>query len=228
MLSIDGWSHLQTVDYEQIPFKCKYCHEYGHFAKSCPKKPEKPPSENTASEGWNIANGKKAAKPQKQQNPSTKSPPGNKFAALEVETQDEGNLAENPENQEDIPDPVLHQTYEVPETVVQPQKSQDEEAEQLKGRKEMETISEGSVTRSKAKASTEEMTDTSIEEQESLPRKGRKTNKVIREQEAAREKAAGKQSNLDFLVKTSQASKYLMSAEEERKEKEKALKQHKK
>ena len=92
----------------------------------------------------------------------------------------------------------------------------------------METFSEGSVTRSKAKASTEEMTDISIEEQEPLSRKGRKTNKVIREQEAAREKAAGKQSNLDFLVKTSQASKYLMSAEEERKEKEKALKQHRK
>ena len=67
------------------------------------------------------------------------------------------------------------------------------------------------------------MTDTSIEEQESIPRKGRKTNKTIREQEAAREKAAGKQANLDFLVKTTQASKYLMSAEEERKEKEKFL-----
>ena len=26
-LSIDGWNHLQTMDYEQIPFKCKYFHE---------------------------------------------------------------------------------------------------------------------------------------------------------------------------------------------------------
>ena len=92
----------------------------------------------------------------------------------------------------------------------------------------MEATSVGSITRSKAKASTEEMTDTSIEEQESIPRKGRKTNKIIREQEAAREKAAGKQANLDFLVKTTQASKYLMSAEEERKEKEKFLRQNKK
>ena len=58
--------------------------------------------------------------------------------------------------------------------------------------KEMETISEVSVTRSKAKASTEEMIDTSIEEQELLSTKGRKTNKVIREQDAAREKVAGK------------------------------------
>ena len=66
MLSIDGWNHLQIVDYEQIPFKCKYCHEYGHFAKSCPKKPEKPISDSPPSEGWNVASGKKTAKPSKQ------------------------------------------------------------------------------------------------------------------------------------------------------------------
>ena len=92
-------------------------------------------------------------------------------------------------------------------------------------RKESEQISEGSITRSKAKVSSEEITDTSIEEQEPLSRKGRKSNKALREQEAAREKAAGKQTNLDFLVKPSQASKYLLSQEEEKKEKEKALKQ---
>ena len=83
---------------------------------------------------------------------------------------------------------------------------------------------EVSVTRSREKVSSEEITDTSVEEQEPLPRKGRKSNKAIREQEAAREKVAGKQSNLDFLVKTTQASKYLLSPEEEKKEKDKALK----
>jgi hypothetical protein len=34
---LDSWSYIQQVDYEQIPFKCKICHEYGHFAKSCPQ-----------------------------------------------------------------------------------------------------------------------------------------------------------------------------------------------
>ena len=62
ILSIDGWNHLQTVDYEQIPFKCKYCHEYGHFAKSCPKKPEKPILDSLQDEGWNVASGKKTTK----------------------------------------------------------------------------------------------------------------------------------------------------------------------
>ena len=95
-LSIDGWSHLQTVDYEQIPFKCKYCHEYGHFAKSCPKKPEKPLSDNVVSEGWNVASGKKTAKPQKQ-NGTAKNTSGNRFEALEEESPEE-------ETREAIPD----------------------------------------------------------------------------------------------------------------------------
>jgi hypothetical protein len=38
-LTLDNWSFLQQVDYEQLPFKCRMCHEYGHFAKSCPKSP---------------------------------------------------------------------------------------------------------------------------------------------------------------------------------------------
>jgi len=36
-LTLDDWSHIQQVDYEQLPFKCKVCHEYSHFAKSFPK-----------------------------------------------------------------------------------------------------------------------------------------------------------------------------------------------
>jgi len=36
-LKVDEWSHIQQLDYEQIPFKCKVCHEYGHFANRCSK-----------------------------------------------------------------------------------------------------------------------------------------------------------------------------------------------
>ena len=61
-LSIEGWNNLQTVDYEQIPFKCKYCHEYRHFAKSCPKELDKSNSEYKHKEGWNVASRKKSAK----------------------------------------------------------------------------------------------------------------------------------------------------------------------
>ena len=39
-LKIVEWSHIQEVDYEQLPFKCRYCHGYGHFARNCKKKSE--------------------------------------------------------------------------------------------------------------------------------------------------------------------------------------------
>ena len=73
-------------------------------------------------------------------------------------------------------------------------------------RKEATTNSEGSVRCSREKACYEESIDNSIEEQEPHSRKGRNSNKTLREQEEARGKAAGKQSNLDFLVKNLQAS----------------------
>ena len=107
----------------------------------------------------------------------------------------------------------------------QENEAQNEEPARSIERKDPVTIFEGSVTRLRAKLSSKEITDTSVEEQEPLSRKGRKSNKAIREQKAAREKAAGKQSNLDFLVKTTTASKYLLRPEEEKKEKDKALKQ---
>ena len=36
-LKVDNWTHIQQLDYEQIPFKCKVCHEYNHFANRCSK-----------------------------------------------------------------------------------------------------------------------------------------------------------------------------------------------
>ena len=39
-LNVAGWSHIQELDYEQIPFKCHHFHGYGHFAQNCKKKTE--------------------------------------------------------------------------------------------------------------------------------------------------------------------------------------------
>ena len=50
-LCMDGWEHAQKVDYEQLSFKCKKCHEYGHFVKKCPKAVQENP-ERTQEEGW--------------------------------------------------------------------------------------------------------------------------------------------------------------------------------
>ena len=39
-LTIADWTYVQELDYEQLPFKCRFCHGYGHFARSCKKKGE--------------------------------------------------------------------------------------------------------------------------------------------------------------------------------------------
>lgn len=39
-LAIAGWSHIQELDYERLPFKFRHCHGYGHFARNCKKKIE--------------------------------------------------------------------------------------------------------------------------------------------------------------------------------------------
>ena len=48
-LNVGNWSHIQKLDYEQLPFKCRGCHEYGHFARNCPKKSEEAKEKE---EGW--------------------------------------------------------------------------------------------------------------------------------------------------------------------------------
>ena len=33
-------SHIQELDYEQLPFKCRFCHSFGHFVRYWKKKVE--------------------------------------------------------------------------------------------------------------------------------------------------------------------------------------------
>ena len=39
-LNVVEWSYVQELNYEQIPFKCRHCHGYGHFARNCKEKTE--------------------------------------------------------------------------------------------------------------------------------------------------------------------------------------------
>ena len=39
-LTVADLTYVQELDYEKLPFKCRFCHGYGHFARYCKKKEE--------------------------------------------------------------------------------------------------------------------------------------------------------------------------------------------
>ena len=52
-LTVVEWSHTQELYYEQIPFKYKLCHCYGHFSRNCKKKGEEE-NANEKNEQWTL------------------------------------------------------------------------------------------------------------------------------------------------------------------------------
>ena len=45
-LTVSDWSHIQELDYEQFPLKCRYCHRHRHFVRYCNKKVEEEAEKN--------------------------------------------------------------------------------------------------------------------------------------------------------------------------------------
>jgi len=75
-LTLDHWSYIQIVNYEQLSFKCKTCHEYGHFTKKCPKKKIDQPEEKEK-EQWQQTKRKKTTNnygPQPQEHKTNSKP----------------------------------------------------------------------------------------------------------------------------------------------------------
>ena len=73
-LTVGNWSHFQKLNYGQLPFKCKGFHEYWHFIRNCPKKPE---IQQDKAEGWKRVN---RSKPKNQIGMAPKKGEGNKEA----------------------------------------------------------------------------------------------------------------------------------------------------
>ena len=75
-LTVGNWSHFQKLYYEQLPFKCRGCHEYRHFIRNCPKKTE---IQQDKAEGWQKVN---RSKPKNQSGTTPKKGEGNKEARV--------------------------------------------------------------------------------------------------------------------------------------------------
>ena len=191
-LNMECWKHLQTVDYEQIPFKCKVCHKYGHFAKSCKKKTHAEEGEITREE-WNEASqrkGNKAINIQANSSEKNKKASENSFQALASASEPQDQMENIVLEKEETPqenkrnEPVLEEIGKTYEPLLPTQsyvETRPETSQNL-----------GLVSRSRAKAQTEETLERREEEYEQQTRKGRKPNKYHIEQETAREKAADK------------------------------------
>jgi hypothetical protein len=50
-LTVTDWMHIQELDYEQLPFKCRLFHDYRHFPRYCKKKNAEE-SENEKENQW--------------------------------------------------------------------------------------------------------------------------------------------------------------------------------
>jgi len=70
-LRVDQWTQIQQLDYEKIPFKCKVCHDYGHFPNRCSKLKDAEIVENveTQENNWEQVKRKKTSNKQNTQNP---------------------------------------------------------------------------------------------------------------------------------------------------------------
>jgi len=185
-LKVDQWAHIQQVDYEQLPFKCKVCHEYGHFANRCSKNKSieiNANAENTEEE-WETVKRKKANPPPEppQKNPLNPSTSPSRPSRPDPSFPSSSNPFESL-SAEDPPSPPPSPKGP-PETPSSPPLSSPPPP--LVGR---------ILTRNKSK---ENIGSTDP------PRKaGRKSNKEIRDETAAKEMATGTQQPMDsFLDRT--------------------------
>jgi len=188
-LTIKGWHHYQQLDYEQLPFKCRHCHEYGHFQRYCPKVQEIPKEkEKEVEEGWQPVKKPRAPRKKDPRNPNppaaaTKAPDpqksGNSFAALEViEIVPPAALPKD--SGKSVPEP--EGVREGEENSDQGGKETPPDQEDLEGETEEESSEEGNQD-SKGKG-----------------KKGRRTNKEKREIATYADKLAGTQPTLPKIL----------------------------
>jgi len=207
-LTVKGWQHFQQLDYEQLPFKCRHCHEYGHFQRNCPKLQD-PETEKIPEEGWQQVKKHKVnprRKGAKSQAAPSKEP---SIAASEPAKAQESNPIPKTSNSFEVleehepPVNLVEEGEIIPSTSssqarkaeVRPVETQNEEAEVAS------PIQEDMQQDSACDGGTEEE-GTDGEDPDAMKpvkkdRRGRKTDRERREAATYRDRLAGVQSTLE-------------------------------
>jgi hypothetical protein len=199
-LKVGEWQHLQKLDYEQLPFKCRGCHDYGHFQRNCPKALQ----EKEKEEGWQQPRkGRVKNNGPRRDNPaSTQSNPG---------TQGNTNSFKDLGNERDVA-PTNNTSHREEGRGIQIQETEGtshatggEESGGTKGTKEEETlpprneadqgIEEGEISSGNETEGTSEAWDTP-----KRPGRGRKSKKTEREKEMYKNILKGAQPTLKQVI----------------------------
>eukprot|EP00253_Pinus_taeda_P028094 PITA_28094 len=190
-LTVAGWSYVQELDYEQLPFKCKHCHSHGHFAKNCKKRAEEQ-AEKQNGEQWTLV----------QKNASSKKKGNGKGSTEEVPSPSKANQ-ETEVNPKDVEkdqanQAILSQENEEQEDTSIPNKEVEEviQREINLGSPLNPTYAE--IIKKKPIESSSSSEDEVYERQSK--KAGRKSRKEKREEEAERLKTQGSQATIEMTI----------------------------
>jgi hypothetical protein len=189
-LNVAGWTHVQELDYEQLPFKCRHCHGHGHFAKHCKKKAEEQVDKQNG-EQWTLvqknANTKKGTGKGKMTGGPSSSRTGQETEAIPSGTVSAQNNQVNPtqENVEQADTPPSNKEGGEPIQIEANQGSPS-------------NPSYAEIARKKPVESSGSSEDETYERPSK--KAGRKSRKEKREEEAERLKTQGSQSTIEMSI----------------------------
>lgn len=186
-IEVGSWTHVQVLDYEQLPFKCCKCHVYGHFARGCPNKGE---AEKGKEDGWNQVKrsktthkktGAQGSQPASTQNDPPPKSQGNRYELL-------SSTEETPreEARQDKPLEKMTSTGTSPEesATARNKDKQTDASEEEHDSEESEEDGEIGETQTSVRRST----------------RGRKSAREKRDQETYKDKLQGSQPTLEKLL----------------------------
>jgi hypothetical protein len=206
-LKVGDWQHYQKLDYEQLSFKCRGCHEYGHFQRNCPKDLNK---DRETSEGWQQARRGRPSSKVKGTRPEKMTQAHPEEQGANVETGNSGmrtdlEKGKDATEKEPLPNPEVDPEPRYPTsepTEIPMQERVREQGPKSKENNKDPEVEEGEVF---SDSNTEEDSGTDITPKK--PNRGRKTKKVEREKETYKDVLNGSQPTIKQLISVRQTRK---------------------